>query len=157
VLSDLDLFRRLRERGQRRGAVGIQDLQAALGLVAGEPFSDLRSEGWTWLLDGDRIDQIMTAAIADVAHIVTTHALAAGDIDLARFAAQAGYRGAPYDETVQLDLVAVEAASGNDDAARRRLTDNVLNRSDDELGPIEPPPRTAQVIGRRGWKEHPVG
>lgn len=156
VLSDLDLFRRLRERGQRRGAAGIQDLTAALSLVTGEPFSDLRTAGWTWLLDGDRIDQIMTAAIADVAHIVTTHALTAGDINLARFAAQAGYRGAPYDETVELDLIAVDAASGDDDAARRRLRENVLNRSDDELGPIETPPRTEQIIQQRRWKGRPV-
>ena len=74
VLCDLDLFRRLRARGQSRGADGMDDLIAALHLVSGEPFTDLRKDGWGWLLEGDRLDHIMTAAIVDVGHIVTTHA-----------------------------------------------------------------------------------
>ena len=88
VLCDLDLFRRLRARGQSRGADGMADLVSALHLVSGEPFTDLRKDGWGWLLEGDRLDHIMTAAIVDVGHIVTTHALAVGDLDLADFASQ---------------------------------------------------------------------
>ena len=92
VLCDLDLFRRLRARGQSRGAEGMADLVSALQLVSGEPFTDLRKDGWGWLLEGERLDHIMTAAIVDVGHIVTTHALAVGDLDLADFASQGRHR-----------------------------------------------------------------
>ena len=88
VLSDADLFRRLRARGQARGAEGMADLECALQLVSGEPFSDLREAGWSWLLEGERLDHILTCAIVDVAHIVTTHALTVDDTDLARAAAE---------------------------------------------------------------------
>lgn len=47
-----------------------------------------RSGNRCWLLDGERLDHIMTCAIVDTAHIVTTHALAVGDLGLARFAAE---------------------------------------------------------------------
>ena len=150
VETDLDLFRRLRTRGQSRGAAGIEDLRTALTLVTGEPFSDLRPIGWTWLLEGERIDHIMSCAIVDTAHIVTTHALGIGDLELARFAAETSYDAAPYDETSRLDLVAVEKACGRDDVADTLLVDGVFNRSDDDLGPIELPRRTVDVLARHG-------
>ena len=59
----------------------------------------------------------MTSAIVDVGHIVTTHALAAGDHDLALWAAQVAYTAAPYDEVAQLDMIQAEKASGDDDKA----------------------------------------
>src|SRR6478672_10558568 len=113
VLCDLDLFRRLRARGQSRGAEGMADLISALHLVSGEPFTDLRKDGWGWLLEGDRLDHIMTAAIVDVGHIVTTHALAVGNIDLADFATNVALAASPYDEVAALDRVAVDRAMGN--------------------------------------------
>ena len=91
MLRDLDLFRRLRARGQSRGTGGIDGLIAALRLVNGEPFTDLRGGHWNWLLDGDRWDHILTSAIVDVGHIVTAHALAADDCRLAVWAAQVAY------------------------------------------------------------------
>lgn len=151
VLSDLDLFRRLRSRGQAEGEKGLDDLVTALSLVAGEPFSEHRGTGWGWLLDGERTDHIMTCAIVDVAHIVTTHALATNQLDLARFSAETAYRAAPYDETSRLDLIDVAAATGHAGAAQKQLVDDVLNRSDDGLGPIDIPDRTAEVIRQRGW------
>lgn len=152
VLTDLDLFRRLRTRGQSRGSDGIGDLVAALRLVSGEPFTGLRPAGWSWLLDGDRIDHIMTCAIVDVAHIVTTHALTSEDFDLARLAAETAYGAAPDDETSRLDLIDVAAATGHADLADRQLVDGILNRSDDDLGPIDLPTRTATIMRQRGWK-----
>lgn len=153
VLSDIDLFRRLRTRGQSRGAAGIDDLKTALSLVTGEPFSDLRPSGWGWLLEGDRLDHIMACSIVDTAHIVTTHGLALGDLDLARFSAETAYRAAPYDETSRLDLIAVANAAGDTADADRQLIEGVLNRSDDDLGPIDLPDRTAAIIRQRGWGE----
>ena len=153
VATDMDLFRRLRTRGESRGAAGIDDLTTALALVSGEPFSDLRPPGWSWLLEGERLDHIMTCAIVDTAHITTTHALSVGDLDLARFAAETAADSAPYEEIPQLDLVAVEKAAGEDVRAGGRLTAEVVNRSDDGLGPVDVPLRSAQVIGHRGWNK----
>jgi nucleoid-associated protein YgaU len=148
VLTDLDLFRQLRARGQSRGAEGIPDLVSALRLVSGEPFTDLRKDGWGWLLAGDRLDHLMTAAIVDVGHIVTTHALAEGDLDLAEFASQVAVAAAPYDDVATLDRAEVERATGDTEAAEARLRNDVFNRTDDQLGPIQMPPRTAEVAER---------
>jgi nucleoid-associated protein YgaU len=145
VLCDLDLFRRLRARGQSRGADGMADLVSALHLVSGEPFTDLRKDGWGWLLEGERLDHIMTAATVDVGHIVTTHALAVGDLDLADFASNVAIAASPYDEVAILDRAEVERASGNLEGADARMRHQVFNRSDDNLGPIQVPPRTEQV------------
>ncbi|WP_036517449.1 LysM peptidoglycan-binding domain-containing protein [Nocardioides sp. J54] len=155
VLCDLDLFRRLRARGQSRGADGIDDLIAALRLVTGEPFTELRKDHWNWLLDGDRWDHIMTSAIVDVGHIVTTHALAAGEPALAMWAAQVAYTAAPYDEVAQLDMIQAERANGHDGEADRDLNDKVINRRDDELPPIELPGRTAQIVHGKDWGRRP--
>jgi hypothetical protein len=146
VLCDLDLFRRLRARGQSRGADGMADLIAALHLVSGEPFTDLRKDGWGWLLEGDRLDHIMTAAIVDVGHVVTTHALAVGDLGLADFASSVTVAASPYDEIANLDRVAVDRAMGNADEADARMLNGVSNRSDDRYGPIQLPPRTTEVL-----------
>lgn len=152
VLSDLDLFRRLRRRGQSRGADGIDDLVSALQLVSGEPFTELRETGWSWLLDGDRLDHVMTAAIVDVGHIVTAHALEAEDLDLAQFAARTSYSAAPYDEIARLDLIQVDHALGNHEEADAALVEGILNRSDDALGPVDLPPRTAEILRTRDWR-----
>lgn len=154
VATDLDLFRRLRTRGESRGTAGIEDLTTALALVSGEPFTDLRPAGWSWLLDGERLDHIMTCAIVDTAHIVTSHALSIGDLDLARFAAETAADAAPYEEIPKLDLVAVDEAAGEDDRAGERLTHEVLNRSDDDVGPIGVPERSTTVLHQRGWTHH---
>lgn len=149
VLCDLDLFRRLRARGQSRGADGMADLVSALHLVSGEPFTDLRKDGWGWLLEGDRLDHIMTAAIVDVGHIVTTHALTAGDLELADFASNVALAASPYDEIANLDRAAVERATGDVEGADTRMRNDVFNRTDDELGPIQLAPRTAEVVERK--------
>lgn len=155
VLCDVDLFRRLRARGQARGSMGFDDLTAALRLVTGEPFSKLRDSGWAWLLEGDRIDQVMASAIVDVAHLVTTHALTAGDLDLARFAAETSCNAAPYDDIGRLDLVQVASLSGQSEDAERHLIDGVFNRSDDDLGPVDLPDRTARIVRQRAWNTRP--
>lgn len=151
VLSDYDLFRRLRARAQAHGAEGIPDLVTALRLVTGEPFTQLRGAGWAWLLDGERIDHVITCSIVDVAHIVTTHALAADDLELAERSAATGHLAAPYDDIARLDLIQVAATSGHPEVAERHLVEGVLNRSDDHRGPIDLPERTAQIVRQRDW------
>ena len=81
-LLDAELFRRLRLRGVTRGANGIPDLRAALDLVTGPPFDRQRPGGYGWLVD-PALDHEYLAAIADVAHLLATHHLAAGEPTLA--------------------------------------------------------------------------
>jgi hypothetical protein len=153
LLIDIDIFRRLRLRGQARGADGIDDLIAALALVKGRPF-DYPTEreavgGWAWLLDGDRIDQHLTAGIVDVAHTIATHALAHNDPTTARWAAETAARAAPHEETPRLDLAAIADAEGNHDLAARIARDQIANRTDDELPPCELPQRTMEILQSR--------
>lgn len=147
----MDLFRRTPARGQSRGAEGFADFNIALRLASGQPFDQLRTAGWSWLLEGERLDHLMGYAIVDVAHIVTTHALAEGDLPRTRAAVETARRAAPYDEISRLDLVAVLSAEGHQDAADKLLVDDVCNRSDDDLGPVDLPQRTHQIIGQRRW------
>jgi nucleoid-associated protein YgaU len=151
VLVDLDLFRRLRARAQARGADGMGDLVAALELVSGEPFSDLRTPGWSWLLDGERVHEIAAFAVVDVAHIVATDAFSRGDLDRAHMAAEKGCAAAPYDEVCRLDLAKVAEAEGHDTLAEQILDEQVFNRTDDNLPPIDVPKRTRTVAKNNAW------
>lgn len=152
LLVDLDLFRRLRVRAQARGAAGIEDLRTALRLVEGRPFDApvqrRAGGGWTWLIDGDRLDEHAVVAIVDVAHLVTTHALATGDLKAARVAAETAALAAPYEEIPRLDLAAVAAAEGRGVEARRIVREEIANRSDDEGAPPELAKRTEEILER---------
>jgi LysM domain len=151
VLVDADLFRRLRVRGQARGADGIGDLSMALSLVSGTPFDQLRATGYEWLTEGVRIDHHLVCAIVDVAHLVTTHALATGDLTAARAAAEIAELAAPYEEIPRLDLVAVRAAEGHPEDADAYLRDQVANRSEDGGPPEDLSARTQEIVRRRHW------
>lgn len=152
LLVDLDLFRRLRVRGQARGPAGMDDLRTALRLVEGRPFDApvqrRAGGGWTWLIDGDRLDEHAVVAIVDVAHLVTTHALAAGDLHAARVAAETAALAAPYEEIPRLDLAAVAAAEGRAEEARRIVREEIANRSDDDGAPPELADRTEEILER---------
>jgi len=74
VLVDVDLFRRLRARGEARGADGIAYLLTVLRLVEGPPFDYLRERGWSWLLDVDRLHETIGYSIVDTAQIVVLDA-----------------------------------------------------------------------------------
>jgi LysM repeat protein len=151
LLVDADLFRRLRVRGESRGADGIEDLRQALQLVSGQPFDKLRPGGWTWLYEGDRLDHHLVCGIVDVAHLVTTHALAEGDLNTAREATKIATSAAPYEEIPRLDLAAIAAAAGHRQEAARILRDEVCNRSDDGNPPLELSERTEQILTAHDW------
>ena len=151
VLVDADLFRRLRVRGEARGADGMADLATALSLVSGAPFDQLRADGYEWLSEGARIDHHLICATVDVAHILTTHALATGDITAARAAAQLAQLAAPYEEIPRLDLVAVRAAEGHLEESEAYLREQVANRSDDGGAPEDLSERTQSILRRRQW------
>lgn len=153
LLVDLDLFRRLRGRGQARGADGIEDLRTALRLVEGRPFDApvqrRAGGGWTWLVDGDRLDEHAVVAVVDVAHLVVTDALATGDLAVGRMAAETAAMAGPFEEIPRLDLAAVASAEGRHAEARRIVRDEIANRTDDEGAPPELVSRTEAVLKRR--------
>lgn len=151
ILSDHDLFRRLHVRGQSRGPEGLADLIAALRLVTGRPFQQLRTTGWAWMFEGDRLDQHAVCAIADVAHTVVTASLAAGDVPTAREAVDTALDAAPDEEFTRLDHAAVLAAEGHAELAARVVNDDVCNRSDDENQRSDPSGRAESVIEAKRW------
>ena len=151
LLIDADLFRRLRVRGEARGADGITDLRRALTLVGGQPFDQLRTGGWSWLHEGDRLDQHMLCAVVDVAHMVTTSAIKNGDLGQARAAAELAALAAPHEEIPRLDLAAVAAAEGHEREAERVLREDVCDRSDDGQAPMELSERTESIIASHDW------
>ena len=105
--------------------------------------------GWVWLVDGDRFDEHLAVAIVDVAHVVTTHALAADDLPTARLAAETAALAAPHEEIPRLDLAAVAAAEGHHAEAQRIIRDEVCNRTDDDGPPPELSTRTEQILTQR--------
>jgi LysM repeat protein len=151
MLVDADLFRRLRVRGECRGADGIDDLRRALHLVTGQPFDKLRPGGWSWLYEGDRLDQHLVCGIVDVAHLITTHALAEGDLNTARAATQIATSAAPYEEIPRLDLAAIAATAGHRREAAQIVRDQVCNRSDDGHPPLELSQRTEEILAAHDW------
>ncbi|GGO85182.1 hypothetical protein GCM10011584_04510 [Nocardioides phosphati] len=154
LLVDLDLFRRLRKRGQARGgAEGLADLCAALELVGeAPPFSQKRVDGWEWLIqENNRVDQMAPRWIADVALIVVTEALAADDLVKARSAAYVVNRVDSDAESTRLCLAHVLKAEGDQLEADRILREEICNRSDDGDAPLELSERTKTIISTHGW------
>jgi hypothetical protein len=76
VLVSYDLFCRLRARGEARGVDGLPDLSTSRKLVTGSPLSRVREFGYGWLPLGL---EWLYAAVIEVAHLVATWALQAGD------------------------------------------------------------------------------
>lgn len=118
LLVDADLFRRLRVRGEARGADGQPDLKKALTLVTGQPLRDIKLG--SWLVDSG-LNHHLTYAIVDTAHLVCTIALANHDHQAARAAAELAILAAPHEEIPRLDLIAVATAEG-----RRSEADHLI-------------------------------
>lgn len=148
VLVDAELFRRLRLRGSARGADGIADLRAALDLVVGVPFTDRRPEGYGWLAENP-LDHVYAGMIVDVAHIVATHHLAAGEPELAVSAAQVALKAGSNEDVPLLDLVAACDAQDNRAEAAAYIK-RILANHDAEVEE-DLPPRTAEILHRRQW------
>jgi LysM repeat protein len=149
LLVDLDLFRRLRLRGQARGDDGTNDLVTALRLVTGRPFSQLRPDGWSWLSDLN-IDHHMVCAIVDVAHHLSSHFLAEGDQRRARAASETALLAAPYDAMTKLDLAVVTKAEGHLELARQ-LVHDVCNEPDEDGLPSELNDSIGAVVAGMDW------
>lgn len=146
ALIDAELFRRLRLRGVSRGPAGIVDLHRALNLVQGVPFDNRRSGGYDWLADTPR-DHEYAAMIVDVAHIVATHRLGAGEPELAANAAQFALLAGSSEDVPLLDLVAACDAQGNR-AEAAAYVKRILANHDAEVEE-DLPVRTAEILFRR--------
>ena len=149
VLLDADLFRRLRVRGQARGGRdGIRDLRAALDLVTGPPFDQRRPGGYSWLA-GTPLDYQYQAMIADVAHTVATHHLAAGEPAQAEWAARVALLAGSLEDTPLLDLVAACRQQGDTAAADQHVRAIMANH-DAEIEE-DLPKRTYEILLRKDW------
>lgn len=101
-LLDWHLFRRLRSRGESRGAAGVKDLRAALELVRGAPLDGAERayaagarNPFTWLPESDIYPGHLTSAIVDTAHELAELYLDAGDTTGARWAVQQAWLADP--------------------------------------------------------------
>lgn len=152
LLVDANLFRRLRLRAEARGTEGLPDLLAALRLVKGAPYEDLRIRGRAWLTDG-RPDRYLLCAIVDVAHLVTSVALEAGDLNQARAAAELALLVAPDETMPALDLAAVAAKQGRDAEAAALARSVVDWRDGSGDAPVELPERAERILRTHRWLE----
>ncbi|MBP8918088.1 MAG: LysM peptidoglycan-binding domain-containing protein [Micropruina sp.] len=149
LLCDEDLFRRLRMRGESRGADGLEDLRLALRLVAGTPYDGIRARGGAWLAES-RIDQHLLCAIVDVAHTVSTITLEQGNLQQARAAAELAALAAPDEVTPQLDLAAIANQEG-DTAAAARIARAAISGRVAGAEPTDPPDRAEAILRAHRW------
>jgi LysM repeat protein len=141
LLVDYDLFRRLRVRGEARGADGLADLVAALDLVSGTPLSMRRDYGYEWLPAGDEL--LYQGAIAEVAHLVATRALECGNDAQTLRACQLALQFDEADDRALLTMIKAHEKAGRE--AEKEATILRLKTLED------PPARTLEVMRRNGW------
>ncbi|WBC08891.1 LysM peptidoglycan-binding domain-containing protein [Micromonospora sp. WMMA1947] len=129
-LLDWHLFRRLRSRGESRGAGGVKDLRAALELVRGVPLDGAERayaagarNPFTWLPESDIYPGHLTSAIVDTAHELAGLYLDAGDITGARWAVQQAWLADPErgDDGPWHDILRAAHAEGHTAELRNLL------------------------------------
>jgi hypothetical protein len=108
--SDWRHFRDLASRGPAERDHVISDLQQALDLVQGTPFSNVPPGRYAWSSWPQRE---MIDAIVDVAHTLADAYQKAGDLPAARRAAMRGLRAEPVSEILYRDLLRIEYRAGN--------------------------------------------
>jgi hypothetical protein len=133
-LLDWHLFRRLRTRGESRGAAGAPDLRHALSLVRGAPlagastsYSSATRNPYTWLPTSEIQPHHVTAAVVDTAHQLVELCFAEGDLSGARWAVDQAWLADPdqASDIAWRDLLCV-AAAGGDRAELDRLLGRLL-------------------------------
>ena len=150
VLSDADLFIRLRNRAQRRGDLdGCEDdLTTALSLVTGAPFEAAAEHRFRWLYKPgqQRHDEILVAAIHDTAHLLATRAIIEGRTDLVRLACAVARTASPHSDVAWLDEAAAVERDHGAEAAATIVRDRVLDSFDEDL-----PARSESIVDQRKW------
>ncbi len=116
VSSDWQRLQILTAGGVNRS--GEDGLQAALELVRGAPLADAAPGQWHW---AEELRTDMISCVRDIGAELTDRALAAGDVDLARWAAARALVAAPGDELLLAARIRTEHLAGNA-AETERLT-----------------------------------
>ncbi|GGM51691.1 peptidoglycan-binding protein [Dactylosporangium sucinum] len=141
ALLDWQLFRRLRARGEARGADGAEDLRRALELVRGEPlagadlpYSSGYRNPYTWLPGSDIQPHNLASAVVDTAHRLVDLCLDAGDGAGARWAVERAWLADParLDDHPWIDAMRVARADGRS-AELRALLDGLVRTREVEV------------------------
>lgn len=140
-LLDVELFRRLRKRAEARDRAadpdGAQrDLLAALMLVRGPVLSEATRDSYGWLATSDPMGLRQSSLmVIEAGHQLVDLALADGDLDLARIAADVAHQVDPSEDLPLCDLLRIAYRGGDVVGARmwaRRLLDtNGVERAED--------------------------
>jgi hypothetical protein len=154
-LLDWHLFRRLRTRGESRGAAGTTDLRRALELVRGAPLDGAdrpyQAGGrnpYTWLPSSSIQPHHLASAIVDTAHQLVNLYLDAGDTMAARWAVEQAWLADPdrLDDHPWIDLMRITATEGHT-SELRTLVGQLVDARDLEV-PEELAPDTYAEINR---------
>jgi hypothetical protein len=141
-LLDWHLFRRLRTRGEARGAAGATDLRRALELVRGapldgadRPYATGKRNPYSWLPTSGIQPHHLASAIVDTAHQLVALYLDAGNTTSARWAVEQAWQADPdrLDDHPWLDLMRITAADGHTSELRTLLEQLIETR---EVPPV---------------------
>ncbi len=134
-LLDLELFKRLRKRAAAKLGVGdtasaIADLTAALRLVRGPILAEASKDAYAWLTESDPASVGQAAfTVLGAAHQLVELAMAAGDLDLAHTAADAGYEVGPKEDLPMRDKARIAHRAGDEAAARGWVLEILRNNA----------------------------
>lgn len=148
VWCDAHELQRLTATAAGPGGDATVDLRAALELVSGPPltYETRHRRHFRWVDLGNHASRWERIA-GDAAHELATNALDAGDVDLARWAAERGLAAAPADETLTCDLVSAHLAAGDRNTAEHVA--EAYTRVLDDLGIDESPEALVALLDSR--------
>ena len=152
-LFDWHLFRRLRARGEARGADGTTDLCRALELVRGAPLDGCdrpygagKRNPYSWLPASSIPPHHIASAVVDTAHQLVTLCLDSGDTTTARWAVEQAWVADPdrVDDHPWVDLMRIHHADGHR-SEMRTLLEQLIEARGVEV-PEELSPATFRAI-----------
>lgn len=150
-LLDIELFRRLRKRADAHLKAddrtrAMTDLCSALDLVRGPVLEQHPRTGYTWSTTNDEADlKDANLMMLETAHLLVDLALHADDVDLARQAADVGYRVDHKADLPLVDHMRIAHQVGDDQKARGWLA-ALLQANEIELAEDLPNYKTFEAV-----------